>query len=86
MAQWHNAPRADTDGVHAAAGGLGAKAEIAPDTVSRGAGAECEIEITGSANARATNDKRRGRLPTRTQQARAHDVGASTQARVRHGH
>ena len=60
------AQRYDSHGAHAAA---------APDTVSWRAGAECEAAITGSAEARAEDNGGRGRLPTRTQQAGAHDVG-----------
>ena len=84
MAQRHHPHRADADGIHATAGRTDTQTEIAPDTVSRRAGTERQIEITSSAGATAEDNSGRGRLRTPTQQARTHDVGAATQARVRY--
>ena len=72
MTQWHNTHRADTDGVHAAVGRAGAQAKAAPDPLSRGARAECEIEIEGGACAseRSPQEAQRitGSHPQREQQ------------------
>ena len=79
-----NPHRDVADGVHAAARRTGAKAALALDTVSRGARAECETQIKGSACAAPTQHGGRGRLPACAQRTGAHELGAVAQARIRH--
>ena len=58
------------------AGSAGAAPAAAPDPLSRRAGAECQVEIKGRADARTEDNGRRGGLRSRAQRAGAHDLGA----------